>query len=503
MRTITLLAIFFLVSLNISAQTGFLNLTSEPSSSRVILDGKYIGLTPISLLRVPVGDHSVEIFYKDYETQIIDVKIIEDQVTKQNIILVKSGGFKVKPQETSTLNQAKGALTIITNPDNSKITVNGIPVEQKTPVTISEIGAGDQLIGISNFVYINGQYKEYSIERSVHIRPNKTELLEVDFNDFFGSAEIKSAPTNAKVFIDNNEVGNTPAKIDNLSIGDHTLLVEANLSSKPYFGTYKLVDDFKVEPKMSTKIYIDFYNKLKTGDLQIRSNNDNITLSFTNLSYNSRFQLNPGYNDKLVIGNYSVEWLNAGKVPGEYSRDKFGFNLEGNKNYLLYIPVKNSLFELNTIDKVEGYIPKEKFLSSNYTPLPETKQKTVWRFDDPAHVGMGTIVVGGFSAAMFVGAFGQEFGDSPGMRVGLGIAGIGLAIWAVAIIFEKDYKTIKLLNNIKINNNNYSLFENEYKKLEKSWEQKLLETNQPINEKNTEIKKYNESLPPASISVIK
>jgi hypothetical protein len=502
MRTVIYFLFFSLLSISGKAQPGFLKITSTPSNAQILLDGKYIGLTPLFQRDVSVGNHKVECFYKNYETQTKNIILGENENLNVTFNLKETSGFKVKPVETSEMNQAKGSLTIITDPDNSEITIDGIPVEQKTPVTITEIGAGNKLVGVSNFVNIHGQYKKFTIDTSFHIRPNKTELLEVNFKDYFGSAEINSIPGGAEVFIDNINEGVAPYRIDFLPIGTHNIRVEANLNYKPFFGRYQIIDDINISPKRTIRLNYDFYKQIKTGGIQIKSNKENTLLTFNNLTYDLKFQLNPGYSDKLVAARYKIEWLNGGSYNGSSFTDKYEFDLEANRNYLLYIPVKENLHKLYMVNEIPGYISIESYYSQNYNPLPETKTKKVLRFSSVWY--MGPLLALGSVGLLSLAAHPENVeGGGTGSTILYGGLGIAVGVVAVLVPFKRDHKTVTLKQNVNINTTNHSRLENEYQSKSNLWNQKLDELNKPIIEKNNEIKKSNEALPPPNVTVIK
>jgi hypothetical protein len=300
------LILLFTVEL-VSAQTGFLDLKTEPADANIYIDGVDSGKAP-KMFTLPVGNHSIEVKYENYETSSLTIKIVDRQVLKQTIVLKKAEGFKVVGIETDVVNQAKGQLTVITDPDKSDVYIDGIKVNQQTPLTVTELGAGDHTIKVTNYVYQNGEYKPYSITKDVHVKPNETELLNINFSDFFGILTVKSNPTPADIDIDGSSYGKTPKTIDFLSSGDHKLGLTAYLES-PYNTALTIHENFSVIPHNETSLYYDFYDRFKLGSIVLKSNIYRKEFKLENLDYSKTFTLNSSNEiHKILTGEYSIKW---------------------------------------------------------------------------------------------------------------------------------------------------------------------------------------------------
>jgi len=64
--------------------TGSLRVDYEPAGSDVLLNGKKVGVTPLELKELPIGDYHLEIWKEYYVKEFFNVKIAEDQVWKEN-----------------------------------------------------------------------------------------------------------------------------------------------------------------------------------------------------------------------------------------------------------------------------------------------------------------------------------------------------------------------------------------------------------------------------------
>lgn len=491
MKELFVFSLFVFCALFANSQNGFLSITSDPTNAEVILDDSNIGHTPISTYKLAPGYHKLMIQYKNYEAQSITVIIKENVVEKLNITLKKSNGFIVKPEETSTINQAKGALTIITDPDNSDITIDGTTAEQKTPLTISEIGAGNHTIRVTNYIYINGEYKQYSIEKEIHIRPNKTELLEITFSDYFGSVNIKSIPSYAEIEIDNIMLGSTPTTINNLSIGTHYLKISAYLES-PYSFPLTIVDTIDVKPQQLLNLTFDFYKKFKTGKLFLQSNNTDFPISILNTDYDVKrdlFSSNKEYD--FLSGNCTAFW-------DDIKKNQFNFTISSSNVADVYIPIKEKQIQIKDITEHIQYFTFNDYLNKNYHPLPESEYKkilTYWQGDSQGtHWGFWWGYLG------FTGIIGSIVAGALNMQteaiVFASFAGFSLIIMKP---FGIDDKKRIVPKNIKANEMTRNLYENYYNILYNKWQQETDSVNSTIRIRNQQIQQENDMLPNPSV----
>ena len=72
-----------------AAKTGALYVVSKPSKVRIVLDGKYVGVTPKQLNDIAMGKHEVELVCEGYDKTVVPV-VIRGKITAINEILEKS-----------------------------------------------------------------------------------------------------------------------------------------------------------------------------------------------------------------------------------------------------------------------------------------------------------------------------------------------------------------------------------------------------------------------------
>ena len=175
--------------------TGVLQLTSNPSGAKVIVDGRPRGVTPLTLRDLVVGQHTV----------VFD----SSQGTVKRQITVSEG-------KTETLAESifSGWLTVTA------------PIE----VTLSE-GARPLQLDSSNRVFlrpgvheITAQNKElgFSLTQTIEILPGLTANLDISTQD---STISVNGPSGATVYIDGERAGEIPLVNHQVKIGSRDIRV--------------------------------------------------------------------------------------------------------------------------------------------------------------------------------------------------------------------------------------------------------------------------------------
>ncbi|MCD4741003.1 MAG: PEGA domain-containing protein, partial [Desulfobacteraceae bacterium] len=182
---------------------GKLKVRSYPPGAEIFVDDKYYGETPESI-RLKRGNHHIRLEKENYKPYIKLVKVFARQITDMEADLIP-------------LHQ-KGVLKITSNPSAARVMINGSYYD-KTPIKIKlRAGAYDiQLIKrgfkplISKMKVRPGQlnHKNFKLKKK---KPPKREGLII----------VYSHPENAKIFIQNREMGKTPRKFS-LPEGSHTI----------------------------------------------------------------------------------------------------------------------------------------------------------------------------------------------------------------------------------------------------------------------------------------
>jgi len=118
-----------------SPVTGDLDLTSEPSGATVRLDGREVGNTPLTLERLPVGEHTLELDKDGVYTGRRQITIAANTLDKLSL----------------TLDRLKGKLTVFSDPRDATVFLDGKEVG-RTPFS-QEADAGSHTLRLTKEGY--------------------------------------------------------------------------------------------------------------------------------------------------------------------------------------------------------------------------------------------------------------------------------------------------------------------------------------------------------------
>ncbi|MBV1877028.1 MAG: SUMF1/EgtB/PvdO family nonheme iron enzyme [Pseudomonadales bacterium] len=113
--------------------TGIMQVSSLPTNADVSLDGIKIGVTPFNSDTVLPGSYTLEVYHPDY------------LALQQPLVVVANGVIKLN----LSLKQAYGGLVIITDPVDAKVTLDGEPQTELTPLQFDKLTAGEHLVSVS------------------------------------------------------------------------------------------------------------------------------------------------------------------------------------------------------------------------------------------------------------------------------------------------------------------------------------------------------------------
>ena len=189
MNTPIAVSLFFILNSFIVAQQGFLSITSEPSGANIHIDGSYRGTTPIDLLTLSTGRHTISVSFEKYETESFALNIKNNEIEKKHVILRKRDDIIVKPTETEQLDVGKGKLTIITDPAGATVYIDGIIVKGQTPYTLEGVSAGLRKIEIHKQM---GEplNDNLIVKKEIQIRKNQTELIKINLKDYLKTSTV-------------------------------------------------------------------------------------------------------------------------------------------------------------------------------------------------------------------------------------------------------------------------------------------------------------------------
>ncbi len=139
-------------------KTGGVNIISQPMKSKVYIDGNYIGISPVLVSPIIIGNHQLKISHEDYFTLTKPFIVEYDKINDINI--------KLEPK--------LGSVNIISNVVGANIQINNKKYKSDpSGLTLIKLKPDDYMIKISKSGYNTEQ-------RRIKIFANKTESLEID-----------------------------------------------------------------------------------------------------------------------------------------------------------------------------------------------------------------------------------------------------------------------------------------------------------------------------------
>jgi len=185
----------------LQCKSGSVNVKSDPSDSKVFIDGKEAGTTPITITDLKPGTYIMEVRKTGYKNWIKEVVVETDKKSSIEALLKK----------------ITGSIRVKSTPSKAKIYIDGED-SGTTPTTLSSIPVGPHEIEIK----IDG-YEDW--KKSIIIKEGKEISINSTLQLNIGSISIESHPEKAKIFLDGKEVGKTPKRLTDIIVGTHEVEV--------------------------------------------------------------------------------------------------------------------------------------------------------------------------------------------------------------------------------------------------------------------------------------
>ena len=103
-----------------------LQVVTRPEGVEVFLDGHLLGVTPLVSAKLPSGRHTLELKHKFHQSYQEELELVDDKVQKRDVALAIG----------------KGSVTLLSDPPDATIIIDGTKYEEKTPATIAELHGG-------------------------------------------------------------------------------------------------------------------------------------------------------------------------------------------------------------------------------------------------------------------------------------------------------------------------------------------------------------------------
>ncbi len=269
------------VEIRPGVDTAFITITSNPKMAKVETSaGLFIGYTPIENFPFPGGNYTL--FFSK-----------EDHVSKtRNVFFKRNRNY---PVEVS-LDKLRGFVSLEkVYPANAGLFWNGRKIQKNTRNNRFSVEVGEQTVSIRADGYED-------IEKKVVIKNEETIEFSDSLKPTFGSLVIKSNPSGAEIFLDDEEksVGRSPVQLSNILASNHKI--------KAVYRGEKRNKQIKVEKNDTTETTVVFSNP--NGFLEMTTDPPGAEIYINTalrkgLQTPQTFELSPGfYKVRLVHPRY-------------------------------------------------------------------------------------------------------------------------------------------------------------------------------------------------------
>jgi len=172
-----------------------LEITSDPTSAEVFIDGRKKGLTPLKLHNITTGVYLLEIHKEGFVPSFENLTIIKGEIQTVE----------------KTLKPVKGLLLVDSNPQGAELTVDGV-FKGTTPVLISDLPLGSYTLAFK----ATGKLPRVI---TTELKNRTPVYVLADLASNMAQLTVNSTPTNAEVRVDGNLIGKTPLVYDQIQAG--------------------------------------------------------------------------------------------------------------------------------------------------------------------------------------------------------------------------------------------------------------------------------------------
>ena len=270
----------------VSPTTGSLYITSSPTGATVTIDGMVDGTTPVAVLGLFPGSHSVTLSMVGYQTYSGSATVTASEETPVNVVLTPEGGG------------TPGYLTVYSFPLKATAAIDGTVVG-KTPLMGTRVNPGTHTLTIG----MTG-YSDYTTSINVaagsHLQLPLIILQRGSSTP--GSLSVTSSPSGATLMVDGTGYGPTPVVVPGLSPGSHSIIL-----SMAGYQTYS--GSATVTAGIETPVNIVLVPvSPTTGSLSVTSNPTGATVMVDGTGYGPTPVVVPG----LSPGSHSISISKAG-----------------------------------------------------------------------------------------------------------------------------------------------------------------------------------------------
>ncbi len=141
---------------DISSGQAILRLSTNPEGARVFLEGNELGKTPLFRDDLPSGDYILKIDKKYYLPEKMDISLKDNEVRKKEF----------------DLDKGQGKITVLSNPQEAKVYLDGKYEKGRTPLTLEGVEAGEHLVRVQKDHY-------YPEDKKIAVHIDETSRMDV------------------------------------------------------------------------------------------------------------------------------------------------------------------------------------------------------------------------------------------------------------------------------------------------------------------------------------
>jgi hypothetical protein len=201
--------------------TGSLNLDSSPTDADIWLDGGYYGTTPQVIGGLSEGTHSLTLRYAGYY-----------DYTEQFTITAGHTTIRSPAMSPYTQSSGYGDLRIQSNPAGAAVYVNnnykGTTISS-TALYVTQLTPGSYLVRVTLAGYQTYTQTAVVTAGNVYnIQANMVPVTPGPTPDTNGLITVRSSPSGANIYLDNEYRGLTPLTLVDIPQGSHTIILKLN-----------------------------------------------------------------------------------------------------------------------------------------------------------------------------------------------------------------------------------------------------------------------------------
>lgn len=197
------------IDLDRAVQTGSLFVRSDPAGAKVLVDNKPAGVTPITVLDLAPGSHTISV-------------TAADGSNAKQTVQVEAGATATIRLSLDRPQVAQAATaTAAAEPTNGWVLVDA-PIEMQVLQGGRQLGTSGRRLALAPGSYdLQLRSADYSTAKRVEVSAGRVARVEVNVPD--GTVNLNAAPW-AEVYLDGRSLGETPIANASVSPGTHEVI---------------------------------------------------------------------------------------------------------------------------------------------------------------------------------------------------------------------------------------------------------------------------------------